>query len=210
MSVSRAFAIAAAILAWSMLSVASALACDGDRFPCPMTPPHAEAQSKALGSPLSLRGFTQPGKNARAKTQESAPAEDTVVATPRGPKARAARAAAAAAAAQPVINSPAAQTTGVAFFETPFTDTVRVYASDEMTDLDLLAADDAQKPVQLVNAVEPAPRAVATVNIRPAAGPQSVTASPAQEPADASLLQRIIITFGGAFGAASAIRLFVG
>ncbi len=79
---------------------------------------------------------------------------------------------------------------------------VRVVSADEVNEIDLAV------PAVLDSiAIKVVPIRVATDN---GEGVTNATASQNQPPADTSLIERVFVTFGGAFGAASAFRVFFG
>jgi hypothetical protein len=223
MSNSRTFALAIAILVWAMLSVASALACDGDRYPCPVVQTQAPDRAEPLGAPLSLR--SRPASRRAAPAKPGAHVERTAGKPAPATDGRAASADEAVSSDETVNTGeqePAQQSQAAAIrvFDTPFTDKVRVYANDDVSELDMRAAGIEEVLALAGGRPEPEQPANAKITIAPVKVVQTfpqdplpqdaTTAAPAQEPADASLLQRIFITFGSAFGAASAIRLFIG
>jgi hypothetical protein len=81
---------------------------------------------------------------------------------------------------------------------------VEVVSADELNEIDL-AALPAPEPVKIVpiRVVWPAPPETQSPQ-------QAAVAQPEPSSADISLLERVLIACGGAFGAASALRMFVG
>jgi hypothetical protein len=195
----------ASIVSAATLISAAAGACDDDRYLCE---PRAPAATSAPDIQQALRGATQVR---RIATHAKAGRHRTVAKAPSGERSL-----------QPMpdrnILDPgpddAGHLAGVrAVAPVPFIHdnmfslnraargviTVRVVSPDEFNEVDRAAPP----PVQ---------RSVATLEIPETTGstPPSVSAEQNQAPADVSLLERVMITFGGAFGAASALRMFIG
>ncbi len=81
-------------------------------------------------------------------------------------------------------------------------DSVRIVSAEEINEIDLAAPTERV----ILAAVRPnAPDPSETTG-----SAEILSASPEPMTADTSLLERVLVTFGGAFGAASAMRIFIG
>jgi hypothetical protein len=174
---------------------ASAYACDNDRYLCELkiTKPAAVAAHSRAVTPKQAAPRAASRTQARHASEEKAPPDE-----PQSPAKFKSISFwqpidIPSQAVQPLEGKDAA----------PAREPVRVVSSNELNEIDL-AALSAPGPVKIV------PIRIVWPEVPVPPAPQVVSAPPAPAPADTSLLERVMMTFGGAFGAASALRMFVG
>jgi hypothetical protein len=195
-------AIPAILVAVSVTAVShdAARACDNDRYLCELKIAKPVPAADARVAPKPVSGAVQAGRKIAPRTAQRASEEK---APPDEPQPAAKFKSASfwqpidipSQTVQPLEPKDAAAETRAS---------VRVVAAEELNEIDL-AALSVPEPVKIVpiRVVWPEPPA-------PRPAPQVVTAPPPPAPADTSLLERVMATFGGAFGAASALRMFFG
>ncbi len=202
----RAIPVILVAVSVTAISGMAARACDNDRYPCEpkiakpaSIKPTLTADTRVAPKPIS--SAAQAGRKIAPRSmqrtaEEKAPPD--VVQAP--PKIR------NVAVWQPIdIPSQAVEPLDGNDDPAETRDPISIVSADELNEIDL-AALSVPEPVKVVpiRVMWPEPPAP----VRPVT--QVVTAPPAPASADTSLLERVMVTFGGAFGAASALRMFVG
>lgn len=194
----------ASIVSAATLISAAAGACDDDRYLCE---PRAPAATSAPDIQQALRGTTQVrrathAKAGRHRTAAKTPSGETLLqpmpdrnVLDPGPNDAGHLAGVRAVAPVPFIHDNMFSLNRAARGII----TVRVVSPDEFNEVDRVAPP----PVQRSAAMLAIPETTGST-------PPSVSAEQNQVPADVSLLERVMMTFGGAFGAASALRMFIG
>lgn len=196
----RAIPVILVAVSVTTLPHAAAGACDNDRYPCEprivKLAPAADAAKPVSSAARTERKSASQANPVRQANEEKVPPDD-VQALPFRPKP--------VSFWQPIdIPSQAIQPSEIRNTTAEPRDPVRVVSAEEINEVDLAALS--QEPVRVtpVRVVWPEPPA-------PMYSVQQATSTPAAPaPADTSLLERVMLTFGGAFGAASALRMFLG
>ncbi len=197
-------AAAGAIIAATVATNVAALACDNDRYLCE---PKIAAPAELKPAPVKSPAPQRPHKSAKNEAVRPAAAKLSYYekAPPDAPRA--------ARKIVPVWNPieqpsqtvlPPDSTDLSADAAVP---AVRVVSADELNDIDL-AAPAADRPIVPVKVV--AVRVVRAPAQETTGRAIATEAPPPAAPADTTLLERVLVTFGGAFGAASGMRLFFG
>jgi hypothetical protein len=220
-------------VAISASTLAASAACSDDRYACEPT----AAADSAAAEPLALQPQTRQAtprkirslaerraaREARAQRRaarrasrshvaddmekappdaprelEKAPPDNTLPAGTLGWAPMETPDAAATAPFEALID-PSGRTDPSARITQPERAEVRVVAPEELNDVDR----SAPPPVKVVPVRFEA-------SSMPAGPQQEVSATTPAAPANTALLERVLVTFGGAFGAASAMRLFLG
>jgi hypothetical protein len=172
---------------------AGATICDNSRDPCVPNPgsPFPVQETNAVKKPAIKKVHAKPSAPKSAELEKAPPD------LPRAPLVVVKR----AQSWMPIeIPSQKIQ----AESETPSTNgaSVRVVSANEVNEIDLAASPQLEAtPIKVV------PIRVA---LNPSSGVPEEAASRQPAPADTTLLERVFLTFGGAFGAASAFRVFFG
>lgn len=183
-------AIPAILVAVSVTAISATpvRACDNDRYPCEPKITKPAADTRAAQKPAERKTAIRTSEEKAPPDNQRAPAKLKGASfwQPIDIPSQ---------AVQPLEGKDAAKAR----------DTVRVVSADEVNEIDL-AALSVPDPVKIVPIRVMWPEAPPPM--RPAT--QVVTAPPSPAPADTSLLERVMLTFGGAFGAASALRIFLG
>jgi hypothetical protein len=180
---------------------ASASACDDDRYLCEPKPIVKPVEPAASAQPQNIAPKPARPERKTAARKTPPPPNDAEKAPPDPPRLQAKP---APLASWKAIDVPSAAVEPLDGRDAFAMGDVEVVSPDELNEIDM-AALPAPDPVKIVpiRVVSPEPPA------EPA--PQRVdTARPEPLPVDTSLLERVLVTFGGAFGAASALRIFIG